>query len=291
MALGFNQMTTTTGANFIPTVWSKELIKSTEAQLVMGNRVWRFDSDVSQYGQVIKVPNISNFAALDKLPNTQVVLQATTESAGTITVNAHKYVAFLEENILKIQSKYDLMAEYSKKASYAIVKACDTDLANNVTSFTTTAVGAYNTTLTVAAMLAAVNGLDAIDVPQQDRTWVMHPKGLADLRTLSDYMRYDGTGYAGGAASGGVGNGQAQRPNGLVGELYNAPVYVSTQAPKSGNNTSNLYFHKEAIGLAMQKAPRVQSENRIDYLGDLTVADILYGQALLRSTFGVEVKA
>jgi hypothetical protein len=117
----------------------------------------------------------------------------------------------------------------------------------------------------------------------------MKPHAINDLRTISDYTRYDGTGYAGGTATGAIGDGKV-RPNGLVGTLYNAPVYMTTQVYQTGNNISNMYMHKEAIALAIQKNVRVQNQNRIDYLGELVVADVLYGVLERRGTAGVEVK-
>jgi hypothetical protein len=41
----------------------------------------------------------------------------------------------------------------------------------------------------------------------------------------------------------------------------------------------------------MQKNVRVQSQNRIDYLGDLVVADVLYGVVERRDNAGVEFKS
>ena len=217
MALGANQMTTTTGANFIPTIWSKELIRAVEANLVAADKVWRFDSDVSDFGQVVKIPNLSNLAALDKIANTAVTLQAPTEAVTTLTVDQHKYVAFLVEDILKAQSKYNLMSEYTEKAGYALQKAIDSSVCNLVTGFSQSA-GTYNTTLTTAAVVSAVNLLNTGDVPMDDRVWIMHPKGLSDLYTLSDYMRYDGTGMSGSAAEGAV-NASHRGKKGLVGRL------------------------------------------------------------------------
>ena len=288
MALGANQMTVTTGANMIPTIWSKELIRATEANLVLAPLVWRFDSDVSDFGQVIKIPNLSNLVALDKIANTAVTLQAPTESVTTLTVDTHKYVAFLVEDMLKVQSRYDLLSEYTKKASYALRKAIDSALANLTTGFSQSA-GAYNTTLTTAAVIAAVNTLNTVDVPMEERFWSMHPKGLADLYTLSDYMRYDGTGVSNLAAEGRVGSMSGNKK--AQGRLYGSDVFVSTQQPKSGNNTSNMYAHKEALALALQKAPRVQSEYKTEYLGNLVVADVLLGVIETRDAFGVELKA
>lgn len=288
MPLGTNDMTITTGNVFRRDVWSKELIRATEANLVIGSKVWRFDSETPG-AKTVQIPSISNFTAQDKLANTQVVLQSPTETSIVLTLNQHKHAAFLVEDILAVQANYNLMSEYSKKAAYAIKKAIDTDLANLATGFSTNK-GTYNTTLTVAVMLSAVQALDDADVPQEDRCWILKPKAVSDLRTLSDYMRYDGTGYAGGHSTGGVGNATV-RPAGLVGQLYNAPVYMTTQIAQSGNNISNMYIHKEALALGLQKAPRVQSEYKLEFLGDLTVADTMYGVIETRDAFGVELRA
>jgi len=288
--LGANHQTTTTGSVFRPDIWSKEIIRATEANLVLADKVWRFDQDVVSKGKTVTIPQLSNLVANDKLSNTEVVLQSPTEGSVTLTINQHKHTAFLVEDILATQSQYSLLSEYTKKAAYAIKRAVDTSIANLATGFST-AKGAYNTTITTAAILGSVQALDDADAPLTDRVWVLKPKAVADLRTISDYTRYDGTGYAGAAAKGGIGDGSAVKSNGQVGMLYNAPVLMSTQIAQSGNNISNMYFHKEAIALAMQKAPRVQSAYVLQYLGDLTVADVMYGLIETRDAFGVELKA
>ncbi len=56
MALGTNQQTTTTGAVFIPQVWSPEVLRATENALVMAPLVKRFDSLVTEKGNVINIP-------------------------------------------------------------------------------------------------------------------------------------------------------------------------------------------------------------------------------------------
>ncbi len=288
--LGANHQTTTTGSVFRPDIWSKEIIRATEANLVLADKVWRLDQDVVTKGKTVTIPQLSNLVANDKVSNTEVVLQSPTEDSVTLTINQHKHTAFLVEDILATQSQYSLLSEYTKKAAYAIKRAVDTSIANLATGFST-AKGAYNTAITTAAILGSVQALDDADAPLTDRVWVLKPKAVADLRTISDYTRYDGTGYAGAAAKGGIGDGSAVKSNGQVGMLYNAPVLMSTQIAQSGNNISNMYFHKEAIALAMQKAPRVQSAYVLQYLGDLTVADVMYGLIETRDAFGVELKA
>lgn len=289
MPLGANQMTTTTGNVFRQDIWSKEIIRATEANLVLADKVWRFDQEVASKGKTVTIPGLSNLVATDKIANTQVTLQSPTETSVVITIDQHKHTAFLVEDILAAQSDYALMSEYTKKAGYAIRRAVDTSVANLATGFSVNK-GTYNTTLTTGAILGSVQSLDDNDVPQENRQWVLKPKAVSDLRTISDYTRYDGTGYAGAAATGAIGDGK-KRSNGQVGMLYNSPVYMSTQIAQSGNNISNMYFHKEAIGMAMQKSPRVQTDYVLQFLSDLCVVDVLYGVIETRDLFGVELRA
>lgn len=287
--LGVNQMTQTTGNVFRRDIWSQEMTRQFEANLVLADKVSRFDAE-AQGAKSVYVPNLSNLSALDKVANAQVTLQSPTETSINLLLDKHKHVAFVVEDALKVQQNYNLLSEYTNKAGYALKKALDTDIANLATGFSQNA-GTYNTTITTAAVLTAVRTLDDADVPQNDRVWVLKPKAVADLRSISDYTRYDGTGFAGAASKGGIGDGSMARPNGLVGELYNAPVYMSTQVYQTGNNISNLYMHKEAIALGIQQNVRVQSDNRIDYLGTLVVADIMYGAIERRDNAGVEFRA
>lgn len=289
MPLGVNQMTTTTGNVFRPDIWSKELTRAFEANLVAADKFSRFDQDVAYKGKTVQIPNLSNLAAVDKVSNTAVTLQAPTETSITLTLDQHKHAAFLVEDILAAQSQYNLLAEYTQKAGYALRRALDTSILDLATGFSGSA-GTYNTTITTTAVLTAVQTLDDADVPMMDRCWILKPHAVSDLRTIADYTKYDGTGYAGGAAYGGIGKADMVRPNGLVGELYNAPVYMTTQVDQTGNNISNMYAHKEAIAVAVQKNVRVQSQNRIEYLSELVVADIIYGVIERRDNAGVEFR-
>ena len=62
MALGTDQMTTTTGDKFIPEVWSAEVLRAAESALVMAPLVKRFDTLVANRGDTIHVPNLSNLS-------------------------------------------------------------------------------------------------------------------------------------------------------------------------------------------------------------------------------------
>lgn len=285
--LGANQMTTTTGSTFRRDIWSKELTRATEANLVLADKVSRFDAD-SKGAKSVYIPKISNLVAYNKVANTAVALQSPTETSTQLLLDKHKYCAFLLEDYLKIQQNYALLSEYSNKAGYAIAKAMDTDIATLATGFSQTK-GTYNTTITTTVMVDSVQELDDEDVPADDRCWVLKPHAVADLRTISDYIRFDGTGFAGGTATGALGNGK-KGAKGLVGMLFGSPVYQTTQIQQTSNDISNMYFHREAIALGVQQEVRIQNEYKLEYLGELVVADISYGVIERRDEFGLELK-
>lgn len=286
--LGVDHATQTTLDAARRAIWSKELTRAFEAQLVIGKLVSDFTPDAKDAKSAF-IPGVSNLVAYDKVANTAVTLQSPTETGVTLTFNKHKHVAFLIEDAVMKQMTANYMEEYAKKAAYGVKKAFDTDLANLATGFSTSA-GTYNTTLSTTAILAAVKALDDADVPQEERAFILKPKAVSDLRTISDYTRYDGTGYAGAQAEGAVGNGKVSG-NGLVGMLYRAPVYMTTQIAQSGNNISNMLLHREALAFGKNQEVRVQSEYKLEYLGWLTVADIMYGVIERRDAAGVELRA
>lgn len=270
--------TVTTGAVFIPEVWSKDTIRAVRSKLVLANLVKRHDRDIARFGDVVHVPNISNLTANDKVAGVQVSPQAVTESEVQITIDKHKEVSFVVEDMLKAQADYDLMAEYTDASSYGISKAIDDSLAALASGFSQT-FGTYNTAITTDVVLDSIEQLDVNDVPQESRSFVYRPDVKRDLLDLSTYTSRDF-----------VGDSDKPVRTGLVGMLYGVDTYMSMNIVKSGTSTNNMLFHKDAIALALQKSPRVQSEYSLRDLGWLTVTDTIYGVKEMRDAFGILVK-
>ncbi len=63
---------------------------------------------MSQKGDTIHIPEISNLTANDKAANTAVTLQTVSESSQTISIDQHKETSFMVEDIVKAQSQYNL---------------------------------------------------------------------------------------------------------------------------------------------------------------------------------------
>lgn len=284
-------MTTTTGAQFIPELWSMNTIVATESKLVVAPKVKRFDAEVATKGDTIHVPNISNFsAARDKSANTNVTLDTITDTTTDITIDQHKYVAFAVEDVLAKQSQYDVTSYYTERAGYAIAKAVDSSLLALYSDLTTTDAGSYETDITDAGILAAIQQLELNDVPMEDRCFIIHSGQMTALLGIDKFVKADYLGQYDMATR--VQDGPSSAS--MFGTLYGIPVYYSTNVAISTGTTNyvhNMLFHKEAFALAMQMSPRVQMEYDIDMLADKVVTDVLYGVKTLRPTFGVELRS
>lgn len=290
MALGSAHQTISTGAVFIPEIWSPEVLRATENALVMAPLVKRFDSLVTGKGDTINIPNLSNLTATSKSSSTQVTLQSPTETNTQILLNNHYESSFLVEDILKVQSNYDLMAEYTSKAGESIARRVDTDLLAEYSNFTNTDVGAYGSDITDAVILAAIEAIDLANAPLEDRTLIVYPTQKTALARIDKFVKAD---YLGQYQNPTV---VQKGPNSryMWGDIYGVPVYYTKQVPATAGTPTqyhNILFHKEAIALALQQAPRTQSQYILEYLGNLVVIDVIYGIKTIRSTFGIEVRS
>jgi hypothetical protein len=267
--------------------------------LVLANLVKRFDSDVADAGDTLHVPKVSNLTAYAKTANTQVTLNAPTEGEFTMSINRHFEASYLVEDRLKAQSKYSLLEQYSPKAGYAIASKIDSDLAGLYSGLSQT-VGNSTTDITDANLVRAIQYLDDANAPQTDRFLVIKPAGLAHLRLIDKFSRWDALGIVPNPASGagGLANGSGVvrriAPNGFVGTLYGIEVYMSTNlTEESGTSDTvhNLLFQREAFALGIQIKPRMQFQYKQEYLGTLATTDALWGFAEYRDEFAVDFRS
>ena len=283
-------ITTTTGAAFLPEVWSIETIRAAEKALVMAPLVKRYDSLVKSRGDTLHIPNISNLTANDKTQGSEVTTQAVTETETQISIDKWKETSFEIEDIVKVQSQYDLRSEYTEKAGYAIAQAVDTDLLGLYSSLTSTDVGTYGTDITDATIVAAIQALDEVDAPLEDRCLVIKPSQKAAIMKLDKFVKATYLGEYQKATP--VKRGPNNRY--LWGDIYGVPTYYTNQVTTTAGTptqTHNLLFHKEAFALALQQAPRTQAAYWQKDLAWIVTCDTIYGFSVLRDTFGVELRS
>jgi N4-gp56 family major capsid protein len=273
--------TPTTSAAFIPEIWSKKVLSAVESNLVMARLVTRdFEGEIEAAGDVVHVPTLSNLTAASKEPGTDVTYSNVSETTVDITIDSHRYVAFVVEDIVRVQSNVDLIDQYTAKAGYALAKSIDSDLLA-LYSELSTSVGTGGSAITDATVRAALLALDEAEASEDGRSLVIAPSAKSAMLAIDkfinvDYRRDD----------------VVPVQTGRFGEIYGVDVFVTNQVPTTGSSTvstHNLMFHSEAFALAVQVAPRVLADPDLDKLGTKVVVDVLYGVAVLRDAFAVEV--
>lgn len=255
-----------------------------KSNLVLLPLIKHYDADVQSSGQTLEIPNVSAISANLKAQNTVVTLNYNTETKTTITLNQHYESSFIVEDLVKIQSAYNLRSDYTQAAAYAISEKIDSSLATAMTT-AWTGYGAYGTALNDNLILTVNRYLSEKKAPRSDRSIVVHPKGEAELLAIDKYVRYDALGVGGDANS---------IKNGKIGRIYGADVYMSQNLVYLDTATdeyNHLFFHKEAWAIAVQEQPRTQAQYKQEYLGWLVTVDVLYGHAKLRDGFGYVLKS
>lgn len=315
MALGTDHATTTTNAVFIPEIWADEVIASFKENLVLAERVTQFNH-TGKKGDTINVPNFARGSASAKAAETEVTLITNTETNTAISINQHWEYSRMIEDIVATQGLDSFRMAYTDDAGHSLARLVDRYLmwtmmtlqgGDTAGGFEPTNVyGATGDDFGGAAVIAGDGSttydgsadnasditdagvrqmmftLDDADVPQNERSMVIPPVCKKDMLGIARYTEQAFVGDAGASNS---------IRNGLIGDVYGTPVYVSTNCPSSTEGSVDdrmgVMFHRSAVALATQIDIRTQTQYIQQYLGDLFTADTLFGSAELRNDAGI----
>ena len=302
MALGSNGVTLAVANNFIPELWSDEVIGAYKSNLVVANLVTKL-SHKGKKGDSIHIPVPARGAASVKAANTQVTLSAATNTKITVTIDKHYEYSKLIEDIAEVQSLASMRKFYTDDAGFALAKQVDSDLfalaegfqggtvgGTNAASQEKAVIGSNGTTLytgnssnaadiTDAGIRAMLLKLDNADVPMDGRTLVVPPIAANDLLGINRFTEQQF-----------IGNGDAIA-TGKIGMIYGVDVMITSSCPTASGNSGadrvGMLIHKDALVLAEQVGVRSQTQYKQEYLGDLFTSDTIYGIAELRNDAGV----
>jgi hypothetical protein len=297
-------ITTTTGASFIPQIWANTALEILRNKVVLAKLVTR-DSDVAafQVGDTLNVPYPGAMVANDKSADTAVTLQAPTSTTTTLTLNKHKEASFILEDRFAATANQDVISRYIDAAVIAIAEQIEKDIFSTAITFTPT-VGTYGTDLTYASLLQAAKKLTDNKAPTEGRALVLSTKDELAIRNDSNLQSYFAFANPETVA------------NGAIGHLGGFDVYSSQLVPAVAGtpiSTKNVAFAPGAILLAMRSLPEVpagtgalsavandpvsglavrvtRAFNASNLATQITV-DVLYGVAKLRDEKGVLVKS
>jgi len=284
----------TTAANFIPEIWSDEIIAAYKKELVIANLVNKMAMQ-GKKGDTVFIPKPTRGAAVAKTANTAVTIQNETATQLALSINKHFEYSRMIEDITDIQAQASMRKFYTGDAGYALAKKVEDDLfllgksanGGNGSSWAKAQKIAANGDLTDYAGSGAlafndagfrnlIQMLDDADVPMDGRSLVLPPSARNSIMGIERYTSSDFV----------TGNTVV---NGKIGNLYGIDVYISNNCPVDSSAKIGMLMHKDAFVLLEQMAVRSQTQYKQEFLADLFTSDTIYGTGVLRDTSAVAI--
>ena len=260
----------TEAANYIPEVWALGATDAVEFRRVIAKRVNReFEGAISEMGDTVNVPSMSNFTAVDKTTNTDLDAEAFVHPVQQLVINKHKAVAVKLEKFALRQAMPGYKDRVTKRLGYPLARVQETDLSGLFDGFTNT-VGTLGVELTDADYLSAWQKLveaGAIEEAQIDEdTSIFLSAGAyaAALKlerfTSKDYGSEDAVSKA------------------ALGAIFGTRAILSLLLETGASGQHDCaWMHKNALTLAVQQAVQLNDDYRPLAIATEMVTDIIYG--------------
>lgn len=274
--------TDATTAKFVHEVYSTKVINHVRSNLIavsVCNTTWR---DQLAKGNLVYIPVMSTYAASDVDPSsTTAVLTAASrgwgETAESITIAYWKENPVMIDDSTALQVDVaDLLNIAADNAAYGLEEAIDTTVNTLFATLTATWAGSDAQTFSDDILINLMEGLDEASVPRVDRSLVVDPSCVADIYKIDKFMTYD---YSKTVFT----------TDGYLGKIntYNLPLFVTNNLYAASNTGAyGALLHKDAIGVVIQSAPKVERWREPTRHSDVVNISAFYGADIVRSTFG-----
>ena len=283
-------MDTTSGAGFIPEVWSDAIYSFFFQANKLRNSVDDYSSLVKGKGDTIHIPAILMQTAQSNAASAAVTWDTNKGSTPQVhdvtpvdlSVDTHIYQAEIFEDILTIQAQYELVSKYAKMCGESLARKVETDLWAELDGFQTTVTLAADDTIAAGDMESILANLYDLDIDPNSASMAVNHLILADLLNPSAgigtyFTRNDAIPSGGNAAMG------SHVSSGAVGLIYGMDVFFSQAIATGGTVRSGAVYVSGACAFAASQDVRVQTQYDVDYLCTKVIADMIYGAQLLDS--------
>ena len=268
---------TTTGANFIPELWAQPIYKYYEAALKLRGSVDDYSSMVKGSGDTVHIPKIQMDGTNDKSASTAVTFSiAGTEGKVDLSINKHKYLANIFEDIALVQANSELISKYTRMMGESLARGVEDDIWAELDGFNGSVSLGTDNTFAVGDLESILNTLYSYDIDPNTCSIALNNQLVADFMNPS-------TGIASYFIRKDAGGDGTELRSGAVGLIYGMNVFYS-RAISSSTSTDAVVgavYPPEACVFAAQQDVRVQAQYDVEYLGTKVVTDMIYGAKLI----------
>jgi N4-gp56 family major capsid protein len=269
--------------NFIPQVWSAQLLVSLKKALVYGqagivNR--DYQGEITAYGDTVKINDIGAVTIGDYTKNTNISdPEALTDATRTLQITQSKFFNFQVDDIDRAQQNPKVMAQAMVEAAYALRDVADQFIASMHTGVAAANTIGDDTTPIVPTKADAYEylvdlsvKLDEANVPEQGR-FVVVPPWFEGLMLKDDRFVKSGTT-----------SGVETLMNGQIGAAAGFNVLKSNNVPNTtGTKYKIIAGYNGAISYAEQ-VNQVEGYRPEKRFADAVKGLHLYGAKLVRPT-------
>jgi hypothetical protein len=220
--------------NFIPAVWSAQLLSELQKSLVYANLCNRdYEGEISGFGDQVKINSLGAVSVGNYTKNTDISDPETlTDDQRILLIDKAKYFNFQIDDVDKAQQKPKVMGEAMKNAAYALADGADQIIAGLYTGIASTNTLGDDTT-PIVIDVAAATGVQAAyetlvdlgvllteaNVPKNGRWVVLPPWYIGLLQKDSRFI------------AAGTQKTDEVLANGFIGRAAGFSIYESNNVP------------------------------------------------------------
>ena len=272
-----SEITITVASAAAPTIVEKEALRALYANRVVARpNVVKYEIRSGKPGQNVDhvelgALNVNAAGADGGVTNTAV-----THTQRQIALDDWRHVAISIPYRTVAQSVLDYDVEFGASAGGALGADMDSLLTALWNSVSGTE-GNSGAIMADSLVRASILDLDLLNVPQEKRTFVLHPSAKFALLGDADFRSANITGA-----------GKGGHVTGILHPLYGIEFVTTTQVVNS-SGYKNLLLQENCMGFMLQREISIKKH---ELVGDLTVrftADYLAGAGILRANHGVAI--
>ena len=200
------------------------------------------------HGDIYHLVARHNLTANTKTASVDATPEAITETDQDFQVSTHQIVAQEIEDYAEVMSRYDIRAEYTDAAAYALARARDVACAALLDDNSTQTVGILGAEMTDDNMIRAWQYLSD-SAAKGERKGVVSPATWGGLLKIEKFTNQLYNGDTGGKAL----------HEAMIGKVYNATFYQSQLTVGTAPNSSGHLWSGDHFFKIIKKAPKQDS--------------------------------